>query len=299
MGDGSEYNHTVCVVGWDDDYPTENFAVESQPPAKGAWLIKNSWGSETDSGPDDKGNVVDSMEWGIVDEDGRHTGYFWCSYYDQSLSYAESMEFDSDLDAGDYLVVYQYDYMPAIAQPLTYADDDRMVTANVFTADESHDITSLSTQVASPNTKTVFKVYLMEEDAKNPEDGEEVASYEETFPYSGYHRIELPETVRVQEGQTFSVVVESTVEYDGKVRYELSANTAVSKEDAMDAGSSTYTTAVVNEGESFVLSDGEWVDLSTQPLTYGHYDEQGNVVEDPVVVDNFRIKAFGLPVKDS
>jgi hypothetical protein len=297
VGDGSKLDHVVCVVGWDDDFSVDNFVADSKPPANGAWLIKNSWGSETDSKPDDLGNVVDKSDWGITDENGKHTGYFWCSYYDQSLSEAESMEFDSDLSSDEYIVVDQYDYMPALSDPLTSTSEDRMVSANVFTADQTYDLSSLSTQVASANTKVVLKVYLLEKDAKNPEDGKEVASYEETFLYSGYHRVELPKAVRIENGQRYSVVAECTTETDGKVQYEMSTNMEIDKKEALEAKLPFYTTAVVNKGESFLLHNGEWMDISTQPLTVTQHDEQGNEVEVPVVVDNFRIKVFGTPVK--
>ncbi|MCL5734562.1 MAG: hypothetical protein M1274_03075 [Actinobacteria bacterium] len=49
-------NHAVLVIGWDDDYPASNFPM--QPSGDGAFLIKNSWG--TDFGD---------------------AGYFWVSYY--------------------------------------------------------------------------------------------------------------------------------------------------------------------------------------------------------------------------
>ena len=38
--------HAVCIVGWDDDYPKENFIEGHQPPENGAWLCRNSWGSD-------------------------------------------------------------------------------------------------------------------------------------------------------------------------------------------------------------------------------------------------------------
>ena len=58
-------NHSGLIVGWDDDYPKENFST--QPPENGAWLVKNSWGTD----------------WGIPNGDGTRTGYFWASYYDK------------------------------------------------------------------------------------------------------------------------------------------------------------------------------------------------------------------------
>ena len=88
-------NHAVTVIGWDDNYPKENFiegsvrmvmgdgktvTIDKQPTANGAWLVKNSWGSAESEFPDRQ-----NAEWGIV-ENGVHTGYFWLSYYDKSLA---------------------------------------------------------------------------------------------------------------------------------------------------------------------------------------------------------------------
>ncbi len=42
----SASGHCVSVVGWDDNYPKENFAqsFSGMPQSDGAWIIKNSWG---------------------------------------------------------------------------------------------------------------------------------------------------------------------------------------------------------------------------------------------------------------
>ena len=57
---GRANGHMVTVVGWDDNYPKENFAA---PPANdGAWLIKNTWGNNNALG-----------------------GYFWLSYEDKYI----------------------------------------------------------------------------------------------------------------------------------------------------------------------------------------------------------------------
>ena len=53
-------NHAISLVGWDDNYSAKNFAMT--PPGDGAFIIKNSWG--TQSGKD---------------------GYYYISYYDTSL----------------------------------------------------------------------------------------------------------------------------------------------------------------------------------------------------------------------
>ena len=37
-------NHAICVVGWDDNFSKDNFLTK--PEGDGAWIIKNSWGTE-------------------------------------------------------------------------------------------------------------------------------------------------------------------------------------------------------------------------------------------------------------
>ena len=53
-------NHAISLVGWDDNYPASNFLIT--PPGNGAFILKNSWG--TDYGEE---------------------GYIYISYYDTSL----------------------------------------------------------------------------------------------------------------------------------------------------------------------------------------------------------------------
>lgn len=55
-------NHAIMAVGWDDNYPKENFKEGSQPENDGAWIIRNSWG-----------------------EGSGDNGYYYISYEDVSL----------------------------------------------------------------------------------------------------------------------------------------------------------------------------------------------------------------------
>ena len=59
-------NHAVSIVGWDDTFSKEKFLIT--PPGDGAWIIKNSWGTN----------------WG-------DNGYLYVSYYDKSFLQALSM----------------------------------------------------------------------------------------------------------------------------------------------------------------------------------------------------------------
>lgn len=60
---GTSHNHEICIVGWDDNYSKSNFKFQLDGMGDGAFIIKNSWGT-------DKGD----------------NGYYYVSYYDPTLA---------------------------------------------------------------------------------------------------------------------------------------------------------------------------------------------------------------------
>ncbi len=120
-GDGSLasselYGHAVSIVGWNDDYPKENFSTSysgDTPTNNGAWLIKNSWGDRVNA----------------------NGGYFWISYEDQWLFHDI---FGPSFAISDYEKVdgskniYQNEVYGATAQ-FTYLTDESIVPADAIT----------------------------------------------------------------------------------------------------------------------------------------------------------------------
>ena len=58
-------NHAITIVGWDDTYSAAKF--QKTAPGNGAWLVKQSYGTN-------------------VENKGMGSGYMWISYYDESIN---------------------------------------------------------------------------------------------------------------------------------------------------------------------------------------------------------------------
>ena len=297
-------SHAICIVGWDDNYSKDNFNPDHKPPADGAWLVKNSWGSETDYVTLPNGTVVGKDTWGIEDADGKHTGYFYISYYDKTLNNAETMVFDTDLlMEGTDMGVWMYDYMPssfAFETGVETKDQsaDVLKTANVFVNDTGSDVRlySVSTKTASPRARVVYSLYLLNDGAQNPEDGKLLDRKVGYYEYAGFHRQKLNGEITIKDGETLAIVAEeSVVNADGEKLYEYAVNTAPTEKTAEALETLQYGVAVVNKGESFLYEDGQWKDWS-DALAEAEQESAGDgfSLKEAVAVDNFSIKAYVL-----
>lgn len=298
---GNSCNHIVCIVGWDDSYPKESFVPGNQPPADGAWLVKNSWGADTNEDFAANGN----SHWGIRDAEGRFTGYFWLSYYDQSLKAPEAFAFDRS-NVGQEFYVEQYDYLPA-DQIFEVTADTESGMANVFRVEEDSVLSQLSFETATPGTKVTYEIYLLNQGFSGPTEGSPVVSGSQTFPMGGYHKVTLPESqqVEMKNGQLFSVAVKEQTP-SGDWAYILPQSYAGNLLAAFGAASSARS--VINEKESYFFTDSGWQDLSEQSVLdallakVDNFDanelavleEFGYTIEP--VIDNFPIKAYLEPV---
>ena len=325
--DDIDINHGICIVGWDDNYDAENFAhtldgagdpmtdaegnplseeealALTTPPGNGAWIVKNSWGSETDCVVDDLGNLIHKSQCGVKDENGKATGYTYLSYYDKSLSEAITYEFSSDLYSEKGLIVCQYDYMPGLNNYAPFGFETPTSCANVFAADEASLLKSVSTLTVNDNTRATFAVYLLNEDTNDPTDGELVYRASKNFEHPGFHRITLDQPVELAAGQRFSVIVTSVeIDEEGVRHYIVPAKQGFSREYGTMYGEDRYTKAVLNRGESYFYTEGEWSDWS---------EELENTTIPPEAVmpgmsdkyidynptDNFSIKAYLIPAE--
>ena len=285
-------NHGVTIIGWDDNYPKENFLPEHQPPENGAWLVRNSWGSGEEAFPDSG-----EMNWGIpvqkkdadgkplFDENGEPvmvgSGYFWLSYHDQSLTIPESFVF-ADSIAPE--TIDQHDYLP-VGDVICNEYDKPVKMANVFSGGHARILTEISCMTGSPDTEIRYEIHLLCDGFTSPEEGLCVSRGGARFAHGGYHRIQLYDPVYIQNGQAYAIVLEMT---DPEGRYLT--NEAVFYN---IPGSATNPTAVINRNESFLFRDDAWADY--QQIARENAENNTDVSAIPgakAFYDNFAIKGY-------
>lgn len=223
--ESNKANHAVCIVGWDDNFSKTNFNDGKTyiPPNDGAWLVKNSYGSELEDFPN-------YGTFGIK-EDGKRTGYFWISYYDKSIANFETFDFDLN-SYGDDTEYYidQYDYLVA-DKTICNSYDSAASSANIYVAEGDMSLRTVGCTTFKPNTTVFYQVYLLDNEAATPTDPEHsklVYSFEDTYQYGGYHRatIDTDSWIAMRANQQYAIVTTQYCNDDHKWYQGVNTNSA-------------------------------------------------------------------------
>ena len=309
-------SHEVCIVGYDDNYPKENFTrkvngeiVEgSTPPGDGAFIVKNSWGALTE---EDKATVTydnngypvyispNASAWGFED-----TGYFYLSYHDHSIMRAYSYEFYPFSETEYYEMNYdQYDLLPTSYYDRFESESVRKM-ANVFDAEEDEYLIQISTMTAVPGTTVHYEIY---KDIENddPASGRLLEEGEVTKDLAGYQRIDLKGAYFIEKGELYSVVITQSYQTDDDSTIYADLFAAI-----FENRPNVILNGVINPGESYLYQDGEWIDLSDlaedaidniYQIVISGYGSEETLLEispagrDAIAIDNYPIKAFLVP----
>lgn len=170
------HNHAVSLVGWDDTYPKENFAMT--PPGNGAWICKNSWGSQ----------------WG-------EEGFFYISYYDASFA-TQTPPLAFIVENIDYNMIYQLETCYDKIVNYTYY-------MNRFVAQQDSLIGAVGTFFNASNTDYEFSVLI---------NGVEVHTQSGVSDFMGYASIRLDKYIPVKKGDEFIVKFKSNSTALGSAR---------------------------------------------------------------------------------
>ena len=204
-------NHEVLIIGWDDEYSKDNFAIT--PKGDGAWLCKNSWG--TLPGID---------------------GCFYLSYYDQTTgrnnvaAYSSAVPGQRNFYDNNYQAAGFLTYMVS-----TLEDSDNYVTAYsdstnaygmLYKAKGNETLKAIGLMGLDTYQQYEFEIYI------NPmNDGKtiELANLEKAdlsmraeAISGGFHTFELPSDIELNDGDEFFILIKPVT--SGKLIYEASVN---------------------------------------------------------------------------
>ncbi len=179
-------NHAVTIIGWDDNYSRNNFnKVNSElPKGNGAWIVKNSWG--TNSGD---------------------SGYFYVSYYDSKLATVNKTDVSYTFILNDTVRFdknYQYD-IPGRTD-FFLNKTDTVWYKNKFTSTANEYLRAVSTHFQK-ETDWELSIYVNNvlkytQNGKSP---------------SSYSTINLNKLIPLKIGDVFEIEFKITVDGDAGV----------------------------------------------------------------------------------
>ena len=285
-------DHTVVIIGWDDNYSVENFNEDQRPTENGAWIIKNSWGDSISEKLstikqamfEQQQSYCESMGWDTADKipddvildtykasygedkvsiqgedlvvEMGDKGYMYISYEDCNV-YQNLIGIEKATNTKDYENVYQNDTLGA-SNNIRFSGQGNLSLANVFKRDAANTeyLDKISIYTFQGYTCKVFVNPNGSSKAKEDLQEVQLTSGETDTFEPGYHTIEFAEPIELT-GDSFVVVVQIITD-DYTKEFALESPVA----------ESMWQDAVYNEGESFCASADEfenntWTDLAT------------------------------------
>ena len=217
-------NHDSVIIGWDDEYPRENFNTEVN--GDGAFICMNSWGD------------------GFGDD-----GYFYVSYYDSNIGLNNIIYTDVE-DPDHYDHNYQTDLRGWVGQ-LGYGSDT-VWFSNVYEAQGKETLEAAGFYATDRHSS--YEVYVVknigDEESIKAGDGfknRELAA-SGSLDYAGFYTIPLKADTRagldLEPGERFAVLVKLTT--------PDSVHPAAIEYDAGDG----KTIVDISDGEGYISPDG-------------------------------------------
>ncbi len=170
-------NHDVVIIGWDDNYPKENFNADID--TNGAFICQNSWG--TDFGKD---------------------GIFYVSYADVNIG-VHNLVYTGVESTDNYDKINQSDLCGW--QGILGYDASKAYFANVYKPSNIELIKAVGFYATDVDTS--YTVYL----ATNIGEGADFDNMTQiasgTFKNAGYYTVPLENSIEVYPGQRYAVIV--------------------------------------------------------------------------------------------
>lgn len=167
-------SHAMTLIGWDDNFSKSNFY--RTPPGDGAWIYKNSYGS--DKNYDDK-------------------GYIYVSYYDADVLADDSSFVVLFENIENYTTNYQTDFGGKLNLLNSTSDYSYK---NTYQARGNELISAVGTYLNDENEEYTLEIYV---------NGELKLMQTGLAPFYGYHTIKLNQEIPVRTGDNFTAVMKA------------------------------------------------------------------------------------------
>lgn len=169
-------NHDIVIIGWDDNYPAENFSIDVDQ--NGAFICQNSWGS-----------------------DFGDNGIFYVSYYDTHIGMYNCV-YTGVEHSDNYDTIYQSD-LTGWSGNIGYGNGEAYFE-NVYTAES--DCTLEAVGFYATGAYTSYSVYTTFQTGQTgfisrQENGNG------SFTNAGYYTVPLERPVALKKGEQFIVMV--------------------------------------------------------------------------------------------
>ena len=263
-------NHLVEVVGWDDGYNRFNFAQPLQPgdtydsnaadkvsgtivtydgghrvtsnsyvvpKHNGAWIIKNSWGSQ-----------IGLSGYQYISYDDKT---FWNMYQYQ----LESVSRNKSDSQHEYNLLHQFDGTDSMS---TLVSDGAVSEANIFTG-QGEKVQAIGVWTRTANTTVSLEVRTGVK-ANAPGSGSKAASKTVTIGRAGYHTVWLDSSIYLSKGARFSVIASLKAKAKDPVNGVTGLNYAMTETGGSTGSVSQHVE--VAAGQSFLKSNGKWMDVT-------------------------------------
>lgn len=224
-------NHEVLIVGWNDDYSADHFEGVTK---KGAWLVRNSWGS------------------GIGDN-----GYFWVSYQDKSLIPSCTIRSYEEVSKDD--TIYNLDESGALYPQVTYDGTSKVGFINSFSLKKREKLKEVTFYEAETGAKYQLFYIPVKDDGSLDMDHKQAITEKKTLDFPGYHTEQITEDINVKKA-AIMVMIDSNEDEAG-----------FGAEGSISDGRKKLYIPTLEKGQSYIYANGELDDLYDMGADFGNW----------------------------
>lgn len=191
-------NHDSVIVGWDDNYPRENFNMDLE--GDGAFICTNSWG-----------------------EDFGDQGYFYVSYYDSNMGMS-NLVYTGVEPVDNYDFIYQSDLCGWVGQ-IGYGQDT-VWAASAYRAGGGETLSAAGFYATGKDTE--YEIYVARHLPEAGPDMEpalnsRILAVKGKLSNAGYYTVPFNDKIQLDDNEKFAIIMKiktpgtvhpAAIEYD-------------------------------------------------------------------------------------